>query len=51
VLVGDQDRVDTLGQRTAQRFEASRDFPAAKAGVDEEGSALGFEQRRIARTA
>src|SRR5208282_1592611 len=51
VLVSDQDGVHALGARAAQRFEAPQHFLLAKAGVDEEGGAPGFEQRRVARAA
>ena len=51
MLVGDQDGVDALGLRAAQRFKAAQNFLAAQASVNEEGGALGFEQRRVARAA
>ena len=51
MLVGDQDRVHALGTRAAQRLEAAQHFLFAKPGVDEEGGAAGFEQRRVARAA
>ena len=51
MLVGDQDAVDAVGLLAAQRFESAQEFLAAEAGVNEEGGALGFEQRRVARAA
>jgi len=51
VLVGDQDRVDTLGLLPAQRFQAAQQFLLAKSRVNEEGGVLRFEQRAVARAA
>jgi len=51
MLVGDQDDVNALGLAAAESFKAAKNFLAAEAGIDEEGGAFGFEQRRVARAA
>src|SRR5208282_2630438 len=51
VLVGDENRVHALGTRAAESVEPAEDLLAAKASVNEECRALGFEQRRVARSA
>ena len=51
MLVGDQDAVHALRLLAAERFESAQKFLAAESGVNEEGGALGFEQRRVARAA
>jgi len=51
VLVGDENGVDVLGTRAAERFKAANELLAAETGVDEESGAARFEQRGIARAA
>jgi hypothetical protein len=51
MLVCDQNAVHALRLLAAQRFESAKEFLAAQAGVNEEGGALGFEQRHVARAA
>ena len=51
VLVGDQDAVDAIGLRPAERLQAAQQFLLAKSCVDEEGGVLSFEQRAVARAA
>jgi len=51
VLVGDQDAVDAIRLRPAQRFQAAQQFLLAKSCVYEEGGVLSFEQRAVARAA
>ena len=40
MLVGDEDAVDALGTRPAQRLEPPQHFFASNSGVNEEGRAL-----------
>jgi hypothetical protein len=48
--VRNQDAVDVLGTRSAQRFEAPQHFFFAESGVDKESRTPRFEQCAIART-
>ena len=51
MLVGNEDAVNVLGARAAQRFESPQHFFFAKSGVNEESRAPRFEQCGIARAA
>src|SRR5580698_191375 len=51
VLMGDQNAVDMVGTRAAQRLKPPQHFLFSKSSVDEESRAPRFEQRGVARAA
>ncbi len=50
MFVGDEDAINAIAA-DAERFEAAVDFFFAEAGIDEETSAVGFQQRGVAGAA
>jgi hypothetical protein len=51
VFVRDENRVDAVRAAAAERFESTKHFAAAKAGINEESRVFRFEQRAVARAA